>query len=67
MMMMVVEVMLIILTAVEVLILHFLSLFLFENLKFLGRFAAELREATYDLAGCIVKTLIFGLDSTINR
>ena len=35
--------------------------------KILVDFAAELREVTYDLAGCIGKTSIFGIDTTINR
>jgi len=70
MMMAVVEVMLIIImTAVEVvemmLILH-LSLFL-KFWKFLVDSAAELRDIAYDLAELIDKRSIFGLDSTINR
>ena len=58
----------IIMTAVEVdmMILH-LFLFLFQNLKILGHFAADLREVTYDLAEIIGKRWIFGLDTTINR
>ena len=40
---------------------------LFEILKIFGRFAADFRGATYDLAECFDKTLIFGLDTTINR
>ena len=62
-------VILIILTAVEVnmmMLLH-LSLFHSENLKIFGRFAAELREVTYDLVECFDKRSIFGLDSTTNR
>ncbi len=59
-------VILIILTAVEVLILH-LSFFLFENLKLFCRFAAELRGVAYDLAEFIDKTSVFRLDSTTNR
>ncbi len=35
--------------------------------KILVDFAAELRGVAYDLAGCIDKTSIFGLDTTINR
>ncbi len=40
---------------------------LFEILKIFGRFAADFRGATYDLAEFIDKRLIFGLDTTINR
>ena len=43
----------------------FLSLF--ENLKFLGRFGADLRILTPYRVELIDKTLIFGLDSTTNR
>jgi len=47
-------------------ILH-LFLFLFQNLKILGHFAADLREVTYDLAEINGKRWIFGLDTIINR
>ena len=39
----------------------------FWKSEIFGRFAAELRGVAYDLAEFIDKTLIFGLDSTINR
>ena len=47
-------------------ILH-LSFSLFENLKILGRFAADFHGATYYLAEFIDKRWIFGLDTTTNR
>ncbi len=54
----------IILTVVD--IFNFLCS-LFEILNFGGQFAAELRDATYDLAEFIDKRWIFGLDSTTNE
>lgn len=61
-------ILIILLTAVEVvmmLMLH-LSFSPFENLKFLGRFGADLRILTPYRVELIDKRLIFGLGSTTN-